>query len=118
MTQDATPTERALTAALVSYDGPLDLSLPVHPSTVEARADAIRAVARHIAATLDAERAARAEPGLRERLEAIDIGIYPAASPAGPRTEWQEGWNAAETAFSDAVAAALEALGEPQEGER
>jgi hypothetical protein len=35
---------------------------------------------------------------------ATDVGVYPASSPDGPRTEWQEGWNAAVTAMETEAA--------------
>ena len=48
-------------------------------------------------------RAARDSAGL----DLPDIGIYPAASPTGPRTPWQDGWNAAVIAMEDALEARL-----------
>jgi hypothetical protein len=48
---------------------------------------------------------------LRERLEqAMDVGIYLAATPEGPRTPWQDGWNAAAIAIGDAFDAAMDAI--------
>lgn len=40
--------------------------------------------------------------------KAVDVGIYPKASPNGPRTPWQDGWNAAAMAIGEAVDALLE----------
>ena len=38
---------------------------------------------------------------------ALDVGIYPAATPDGPRTPWQDGWNAGVMAVCERVEAAL-----------
>ena len=50
------------------------------------------------------------DPGLlRERIAAIDLGLYPASVNGVPRTEWQDGWNAGATAYEEAVESALAA---------
>ncbi len=54
-------------------------------------------------------RASTVPVGLKEAMAAIDIGVYPAGSPDGPRTPWQEGWNAADVAWGEAIEAALAA---------
>jgi len=40
--------------------------------------------------------------------EAADVGIYPKASPNGPRTPYQDGFNAAAMQIGDALDALLE----------
>ena len=43
------------------------------------------------------------DDGLRAALEeAMDVGIYPASSPSGPRNAYQDGWNDAAIAIGDA----------------
>ena len=48
---------------------------------------------------------------LRAAWEELDPGVFPASSPEGPRTHYQDGWNAAVIAVSEDVDALL---AEPQ----
>ena len=54
--------------------------------------EAVRAYKAELAAQLD---------------HATDVGVYPASSPEGPCTPWQDGWNAGAAAVEDAVDALL-----------
>jgi hypothetical protein len=65
----------------------------------------------------------RAEPraDLPKWLEdALDVGIYPEASPAGTRTAWQDGWNSGVIHVSEKIedAARAESKVEPLDVER
>lgn len=66
--------------------------------------DCIKSQGR-LLAEAKAEAVTVALTALRARVEGL--GVYPAASPAGPRTPWQDGYNAA---TDDVLAAIDEAM--------